>query len=146
MRIRCLHGFFYFDEVRVGQISDFISYTGLSIVPDGKHFTFEKLLNAPKYALAGKAYLGATITTTFEGEPWQIFEANNLIYDFSRDLVVPFLSITQITKISEAGNKLISEGLILPGSLTAEGLRVKDYSAWFSRDKNTFSYSEVTLV
>lgn len=146
MRIICRHGYFIFQELRVGQVSDFMSRFGLDLVSKGNDFTFSYLQSAPKYSLKNKQILGNTALFNFEGEPWEVFEKNKLVYDFDRGLVVPISTITQIVKIDEVGNKFISAGLIKPGSTTAGGQRVKDYSAWFSRDTLTFLYSEVAYV
>lgn len=146
MRVKCLHGFFIFQETKVGQVSDFMSLTGLSLVPWRDAYTFEDLEDAPDFSLKGKTMLGVSANENFEGEPWEIFEANELVYDFSKGLIVPISSITQTTTIQAAGNRFISPGLILPGSLTDEGDRVRDYSAWFSRDTLRWLYSEVGYV
>lgn len=146
LRAKCLHGFFIFQETKVGQVSDFMSLTGLSLVPWRDAYTFEDLAEAPDFSLAGKALLGVAATKTFEGEPWEVFEANGFAYNFDTGLVVPIQSVTQQVVIQLAGNRFISNGLILPGSLTAEGERVKDYSAWFSRDTLRWLYSEVEYV
>lgn len=146
MRIKCLHGFFLIQEVSVGQVSDFISRFGLSLVPWGSFFTFEDIASAPRYSLKGKALFGNIALKNFEGEPWEVFEANALVYDFSKGLVVPIAGVSQVTTVEQAGNRFLSPGLILPGSVTADGKRVKDYSAWYSRSTQRFSYSEVTYV
>ncbi len=146
MKIKCLHGYFIFEETKVGQISDFMSYSGLSLVPKDNYFTFEDLALAPDFSLAGKSYLGFTALETFAGRPWEVFEANGVIYDFTLGELVPILSVTQTTEIKLAGNRFISPGLILPGSLTDGGERVKDYAAWFSRETQKWLYSEVTYV
>lgn len=146
MRIVCRHGYFTFQELRVGQVSDFMSRYGLSIVSKGNEFTFADLESAPKYSLKNKMLMGNIALENFEGEPWQVFEKNKLVYDFDLGLVVPISSITQVVNIDESGNKFTSPGLIKPGSTTAGGQRVKDYSTWFSRDTLTFLYSEVAYV
>ena len=146
MRIKCQHGYFVFDETKVGQISDFISYTGMTIVPVEGHYTFLRLENAPRYSLEGKAFLGFVAKQTFEGTRGEVFAANGCVYNFALGTVVPIESITTVTTIRPAGNRFVSPGLILPGSLTAEGKRVKDYAAWFSRDRQTFLYTDVTYV
>lgn len=146
MKIKCQHGFFIFEETKNGQVSDFMARFGFSIVPYGQNYTFDFLSSAPRYSLKNKPLLNVVATKNFEGEPSEVFEANGLVYDFSKDLLVPIISITQIVKIDQAGNKFLSSGLILPGSVTADGERVKDYSAWFSRDTLRFLYSEVTYV
>ena len=146
MRIKCLHGYFIFEETKVGQISDFMSRFGFELVPVKSYYTFADLQDAPRYSLAGGTLLDAPAITTFEGEPWEVFEANSVVYDFANGLVLPISSILQATKVSLAGNRFVSPGLILPGSTTAGGKRVKDYSAWYSRDTLRFLYSEVTYV
>ncbi len=146
MKIKCLHGYFIFQETRISQVSDFISRFGLELVQDGPDYTFELLAGAPRYSIKGKSYLGNVALKNFEGEPWEVFAKNELVYDFSKGLVVPISSVTNTVTIDQAGNKFISPGLILPGSLTADGDRVMDYSAWYSRDTLRFSYSEVAYV
>jgi hypothetical protein len=47
MKVRCVHGYFFFEEDRTGQFSDFVNRFGLSILPNGDHFTFEALVGAP---------------------------------------------------------------------------------------------------
>lgn len=146
MRIICRHGYFIFQELRVGQVSDFMSRYGLELVSKDKDFTFADLEDVPKYSLKNKMLMGNLALVNFEGEPWEVFEQNKLVYDFDLGLVVPISSITQIVTIDESGNKFTSPGLIKPGSTAAGGQRVKDYSAWFSRDTLTFLYSEVSYV
>lgn len=146
MRVRCLHGYFIFDEMRQGQISDFMNLTGLSLVPKDNHYTFEGLEDAPEHSLIGKTLLNLPAIALFEGKPWEVFEANEVVFDFTTGLLVPITSVARIIEIKQAGNMFITNGLILPGSLTAEGKRVKDYAAWFSRDRLTWHYSEVAYV
>lgn len=123
-----------------------MSLTDLSLVPWRDAYTFEDLGDAPDFSIAGKAILGTPATKTIEGEPWEVFEGNGIVYNFNTGLVVPIASITQQAVLQLAGNRFVSSGLVLPGSLTAEGDRVKDYSAWFSRDTLRWLYSEVTYV
>lgn len=146
MRVKCLHGYFIFEETALGQVSDFISYSGLPIEPKDNYYTFQKLLNFPQYSIKGKDLLGFTALKTFEGKPWEILEANELVYDFTLDQIRLISSVTQNVLIRKSGNRFVSNGLILPGSLTAEGERVRDYAAWFSRDRLSFLYSEVGYV
>lgn len=145
MKIKCMHGFFLFEEQRPGEASEFSSLFGLELEPFDNYFTFAPLAEAPDFALAGLPYLEATTTKTFAGRPWDVMRENNLVYNFNTGLVVPITSITQAVKLSLAGTYWVSPGLILPGSLTDEGTRVTDYAAWFSKGIMEFKYSEVTL-
>lgn len=142
--IKCLHGFFIFEERKVGQISDFMSlFEGLEIVRSGALYTFASLADAPRYSIEGGEYLGAAATVTIEGEPWEIMRANKLVYDFDADELVPIASISRRVQLEPTANAILSPGLIMPGSLTEEGERVKDYAAWYLFDTNRFKYSEV---
>lgn len=143
MRIKCLHGYFIFEESESGQISRYMSMTGLSIVPKNNHYTFESLQAAKKYSIKGNQYLGALATKTFEGEPWEVMRQNGLAYNFNTGLVVPINSITQAIKIATGVNYMLSNGLILPGSLTDGGNRVKEYSAWYLFNSAQYRFSEV---
>jgi hypothetical protein len=146
MKLKCLHGFFIFSETKVGQVSDFMSLTGLEIEPLDNFFTFKALVDAPKYSINGGPILNATSIVTCEGNQWDVFKENSLVYDFSRDLVVPISSITQKTTVKLSGNFYLSPGLILPGSIDQDGNKIKDYSAFYSRDRGSWLYSEVTHV
>lgn len=146
MRVRCLHGYFIFQEMRQGQISDFISLTGMKLISIDDFFTFKALENAPDYSIKTKLIIDSPAIVNFAGEPWEVFEANQLVYDFTKDLIVPISSITRIVKIDTGNNHYISSGLILPGSVKEDGKRVKDYAAWFSRDTLTWKYTEVGYV
>lgn len=144
MRIRCLHGYFIFDELKAGQISQFMSLFGFAISAVDNYYTFDFLKAAPEYSITAKPYLGVPAVATFEGSPWEIMRANGLVYDFDLDLVKPILAVTTLFQIETAANYFVSDGLILPGSVTADGSRVRDYSAWLSFDSMKFKYSEVS--
>lgn len=146
MQIRCIHGYFIFREHRVGELSDFVSMTGLRLVSKEDYFTFEALENAPDYTIEGAKVLGATAIKTFEGRPWEVFEANALVYDFIHNKVVPISQVTQKFNIKTALNKFVTSGLILPGSIAQDGRKVRDFQCWTPLDRINFQYSEVRFV
>lgn len=145
MRIRCLHGYFIFEEQFPADISDFISLTGLELVSRGPYYTFKGLAEAPGYSIEGQPLLDATAIKTFSGEPWEVFEANQVVFDFSRGVVAPIQSVTLTAEIKSVGNSYWSNGLLLPGSLTPQG-RVKDFDANFSFSRRRWLYTEVAYV
>ena len=146
MRLKCIHGYFIIEDFSVGQISDFMSRFGLEIVQVGKHYTFSQIAEAPTYTISGGEILDTPAIATFEGEPWEVFEANEVVYNFSTGLVVPISTITQITTVTQVGNRFASPGLILPGSYNMDRQQIRDYTAWYSRDTLRFLYSEVGYV
>lgn len=142
LKIQCIHGYFKFEETEAGQLSRFMSQFDLEIERSGDHFTFADLVDAPDYALAGGLYLGAAVTQTIEGAPWEIFRANRLVYNFSLGLVQPIDLVLQAVSLTRSGFVFLAPGMILPGSVTEDGSRVTDYAASFNGAKR-FDYSEV---
>jgi hypothetical protein len=123
-----------------------MSLFGLDLARSGDHFTFSDLVDAPEYSLAGGLYLRAPAIKTYQGKPWEIMRENRLVYNFSLGLVVPIFAIIQPVKLTQAGNFLISTGMLMPGSITEDGSRVTDYSAHFGAETGQFRYSEVEYV
>lgn len=144
MKIKCLHGYFVFEESRAGEASDFSSLFGLELVRKADYFTFADLEDAPEYTIKGGQLLNTIATKTFEGPPGEVFRKNGVVYNYDTGLLVPISSVTTMVQVYNAGNFYVSPGLIFPGSLTDGGLRVTDYAAWFSTDTLKFKYSEVT--
>jgi hypothetical protein len=146
LKITCRHGFFIFEESRGGELGEFTSLYGLELAARGRYFTFADLVDAPDFSIKGLTYLNLPGKKTFAGEPWEIFEANEWIYNYDTGKLAPIASITNVVTLYQTGTYFFSEGLILPGSVTADGSRVKDYAAWFSSDSQKFKYSEVNFV
>lgn len=145
MRIKCLHGYFKFQELNPSELSRFIKLTRLTLAPKDDYFTFPLLKNAPNYSLEGGTYLGATATKTFEGTPWEVMRENGLVYDFVKNKVVAINTVISPILLKQSTNYFLSNGMILPGSLTDRGDRVKDYSAFYLFDTYRFKYTEVIV-
>lgn len=146
MKLNCLHGYFIFNETKMAQVSDFMNYTGLPLVSKDDYFTFQGKDSVPEFSLKDAPFMGVIATKNFEGPPWELYEENGFVFNFLTGLMQPITSITQVCQIKAAGDYFVSNGLILPGSVTADGSRVKDYSAWYSRDSQNWRYSEIVYV
>jgi hypothetical protein len=145
IKINCRHGFFRFIESTPGECAEFSAIFGFELARFEDSFTFEGLALAKDYSILGGQYLGNVATATYAGDPGEVMRANELVYDFRYSEVTPIASITQPVEISQSGFYYVSNGLILPGSIRADGTRVTDYSAWYLFDKKVFRYSEVTV-
>ncbi len=95
MKIECVYGYFKFSEEKAGEISDFVSRYGVSIERSKGEFIFSDLKDAPDFSIAGGTFLGCQTVETFEGPPWEVMRANQIVYDFTKGLVVPIQAITQ---------------------------------------------------
>lgn len=145
MEVKCVSGYFIFTEHEEGEVSRFSSLFDLDISLFEDKYVFDTLADAPEYSIIGGTYLGAPAVKTFEGKPWEVMKANGLVYDFLNDVVVPFATIIQRVSLDLTDYYYLSTGLMLPGSVTDDGTRVTDYSAWYSFEDATFKYSEVSF-
>lgn len=146
MKIDCLNGYFIFTELRVGQASDFMRRSNLSLVKKENYYTLKGLEEVPDHSITGVPFLNLIASKTFEGKPWEIFEENQVVFNFSTGLLVPFLSVPNNVKLVQAGNYYVAGGLFMPGSILPDGKKIKSYSGYFSRDTLSFYYSEVESV
>lgn len=146
LKVNCIHGYFLFQEVVSGELSKFMSLYGLELVPVGTQFTFKALEGAPHYSFKGSTYLGAESSTNYQGAPWEVMEANSLVFNFTTGKVQKISSVTSTIELSQAGAYFVSRGLILPGSITKDGSKIKSYRGFYDRRIGQFQYSEVSIV
>jgi hypothetical protein len=135
-----------FWESKAGDIARLQEVLKLKVVSVGEHYTLERLAKVPPLTIKGRPLLDVTASHTICAEPWVIFEKNQVVFDFRTNKLVPIDSIDIRTRIETGLFWYISGGLILPGSTTDGGQRVKDYSAWFNFGRFSFRYSEVGFV
>ena len=119
---------------------------GPTLVRVDDYFTFEFLSEAKDYSILGNPYLGATATETFEGRPWEVMEANGLVYDFTQNALVQISTIMQRVALNETRKYFVPSGLILAGSIDEDGNKISGYSGFFLAGSKKFKYSEVTFV
>ncbi len=146
MKIKCQHGFFTFEPEAYAEVVEFSNLIGMDIVPYGDKYTFDGLQLAPDFSVKDALKFGYPNTITFEGEPWEVFERNAVVFDFLTGTVVPIASVTKIVKLELAANNFFFNGLIPAGAKTPDGQVIKNYSAWFFFSSNRFIYSEVGYV
>jgi hypothetical protein len=144
MKITCIHGYFIFEESEPGEIGRFSSVYGVELAASGLgYYTFPFLLDAPKYSLIGKTYLNLMAVAMFEGEPWDILEANEFVYDLgSGDLSTLLLIVSPIT-LRASDFYYVSNSLIQPGSRLPSGQRIMDYTCWFDWSISSFKYTDI---
>ena len=93
MKIVCEHGFYKFYPSSRSEVYDWNT-----LFPDNKifherdYYTFEALLEAPDYSIAGLPFMGIVALATVEGRIEDIFRENGFCYDFLIDGVSLILS------------------------------------------------------
>lgn len=142
VKIKCRHGFFTFHEEKAGEISKFAYLFDLDLVPFRDAYTFESLVDAESYSLAGKLYLNLPAIKTFEGEPWEVLEENKFVYGLSLGALIPIETIIDPITVSKSDYYYLQTGLIQPGCLIG-GKRVINYSAWYGWQAYSIKYTEI---
>lgn len=143
MKVRCDHGYFFFEEERAGELSRFASVYGFELVAKDTYYTFAALMEAPDFSLTAVPYLGVPALKVYAGKPWEVMRENGLVYNFTLGRVVPIQSVTSRAVVQNAGLYRIADGLLLPGSIGDGGLRVTEYTAHLVWDSSKFRYTEV---
>jgi hypothetical protein len=114
MKIRCIHGYFQFQETKAGELSEFIGlFPNHDFVSVDDYFTFSFLSDVPTHSIPGADFKGLPAVETFEGKPWEVMRVNEFVYDFNNNLMVPINAVVQSVKIQVASNYLLASGLIL---------------------------------
>ncbi len=98
MRIVCRHGHYAFYPFTSTELSRFCSKYDLVLEPEEDYYTFPELIDADRYSLAAKPWLGSLpATKTFEGRhAWDVMRANDFVFSLTTKLVVPKLSIVGV--------------------------------------------------
>jgi len=146
MQVVCLHGYFQFREERLGEVAKFNTLYEQDLVSRGDYFTFELLATAKNYSLLAGLYSGVVASKTYAGEPWEVMEQNQLVYDFNLKTLLPLVSVTNKIDPLPLYNGFTARGLILPGSINKTWMRVKSYKVRFNLDDLIFNYSELTYA
>jgi hypothetical protein len=132
MRVLCRHGHFSFYPRAASDIARFSNFFGVSLKREQDYFTFEGLIDAPKYSLTGMPYVNLPAITTYEGEPWDVMRENGFVYDLRVNLLVPKLSVVAFVELPQVGFYFRAGGsLIQPGSRTLLGRQILSYSGEF---------------
>lgn len=144
MRILCRHGHFAFYPKNENEIYRFENLFDEEIVRVDDFYTFDFLSEAPDYSLIGKNYLGLPAVAGFEGNPWDVMEANGFVYNVALGLVVPKTTILTVVSIDISESFYTTENpFIQPGSLNVDGSRILSYDANYSVDTSQLRIFEV---
>lgn len=146
MFISCLNGYFVCKEESPGEIAKFNSFYNQNLASKDDYYTFQPLVSAPDYSVAGLPYLNLTALETFEGKPWQVMLMNTFVYDFSLKALRPIASITNRVEITKGYSYSLSSGLILPGSYYKTFGQVLSYQCQLDFGMLEYRYSEIQYV
>lgn len=94
MRIVCRHGHYAFYPYASAELARFCTKYDTELFPEEDYYTFEELLEAPRYSLAGLLWLDLPAVETFEGRhAWDVMRQNGFVLSLTTKLIVPKLSI-----------------------------------------------------
>lgn len=143
MKITCINGYFIFKEDRSGEIARFNSMYAQDLISVYDYYTFKMLAEFPKYSIAGKPLLGVPAIATFEGKPWDILEANKMVYDFSARKVMPILKVMDRVDPKRQYDNWSFDGLIKAGSKDPYWNIISGYNCVLNLEKFQFFYSDL---
>lgn len=128
MRVLCRSGHIAFFPRDASEISRFMSIYKVTLVRVNNFYTFDGIAAAKDYALENHSYLNLTASKTFEGEAWEIFKANNFVYDLTTNLLVLKTAVKAKVSLPLSGDYYISPNPVLqPGSVFSGGNKVMSY-------------------
>lgn len=135
MRVLCRHGHFSFYPKTPDDIGLFNRVFDVELEPDSDFWTFPFLVDAPRYSLTVKPWLGVPAIATYEGRgPWEVMRENDFVYNISLGLVVPKLTIVQTVELPGSGYYFRAPAqLIQPGARDGSGQQVLSYDAEFEQ-------------
>ena len=88
MKIVCEHGFYKFYPANRNEVYDWNTlYPDNKLYHERDYYTFDALLEAQNYSIAGLPYLAFVALATVEGRPEDVFRANLITYDFRLDSI-----------------------------------------------------------
>jgi len=128
MRVLCRHGHIAFFPRDPSEISRFMSIYKVTLQRVDDFYTFDGIAAAKDYSLENHSYLNLTATKTYEGSPWEVFKANNFVYDLSTNLLVLKNSVKLKISLPLVGNYYLAPNpIIQPGSVFSGGSRIMSY-------------------
>lgn len=95
MRIVCRHGHYAFYPYSSEEIARFCTKYEASLSLEGDYYTFDELVDLPRYSLAGLPYGGILpALETYEGRAaWDVMRENDFVFSLQLKTLVPKLSI-----------------------------------------------------
>lgn len=141
LMINSNRGIVKIEELKEGFAARFAAIYGIDLVQQGSHLTFSPLQNIKRYSIKGLDYIGAKASVTFEGEPSEVLEANDLFYSMSLGKAVAVSGRSYI--LSKQGFYYVNTSLIEAGSLIQTGQRVTGYRAFWTG--SFFRYGSIDL-
>jgi hypothetical protein len=142
VKITCLNGYFIFRETAVGGIAKFNSNFGQDLAAKDDYYTFSGIVGTPDYSLIGSPFLDLVGVVAYEGKPWELFEQNQFVYDFTVKALVPMASITRQVDFLRQPSYWLSNALVQPGSITSDWRQITGYQCTLDFRFKTFNYSE----
>lgn len=136
MRVICRHGHFAFYPRNASEVGQYVEMFETPLIRENDYFTFEGLVGAPRWSLAGLAYKNLVANANFEGRaPWEVMKANGFVATNGTGVLVAKSTITVQLNPPLARYFFLPESLLIqPGSRNAAGQQILSYSGEFRQD------------
>lgn len=149
MRVICNHGFVKFYPQQPEDLVRFKRKLGIDLYSERDYFTFEALLDLPRFSIAAMPYEGVPAIKTFEGrDASDVMRENRLVYSMELETIIPVDAVIAVTDLAQSLNYAIISGPFLePGArLSGTVQRVVSYNGWLSLDYQRFYVFDRELI
>lgn len=144
MRVLCRSGHYSFYPRNERDISRFCSFYKVELEKENDYYTFKFLKGIKDYSIRGGLYSNAPAIKTVEGKPWEVMDANGLVYSIFLKRIVNKATITIVSNLKLANFYYISDsGLLQSGALTSQGKKIKSFDAEYYFDIHKLRIREV---
>jgi hypothetical protein len=128
MRVLCRSGHLAFFPNDASEVSRFMSIYKVNLVRVDNFYTFNGIASAKDYSLENHNYLNLKASKTFEGNPWDVFKANNFVYDLTSNLLILKTAVKAKVELPLVGDYYLSPNPVLqPGSVFKGGSKIMSY-------------------
>ena len=129
MIVRCRHGFLEYRPQRSTDLKRFERLQRVKLVPEKDYFTFEGLVNLPRYSLQGSPYKNLIGVVNYEGrDAAEVMRENGFVYHYATKLLILKELVLTTANIPATQDRSIAPScFIQPGAVLQNGKRLVGY-------------------
>ena len=149
MKVICRSGHFAFYPQSRTELLRFVRLFKLPLYQERDYFTFEALLDLPRWSQVGRPFGNIVAVETYEGQfPWEPMRENSFVYSLGTELLVPALLITEVLSLPQTLDCAVApKPLLQPGAKLSTGEVLMGYEGNLDLEiKRLYIYSRETLL
>lgn len=127
--VHCRHGFLEYYPQTKREKGIFERIQGVTLKQEKDYFTFEGLIDLPRYSLQGSLYANLPALVTYEGrDASDVMRENGFVYHLATELLIPAsLVLTTVTIPKTQDCWVAPSCFVQPGAVLQNGRRLVSY-------------------